>query len=190
MIQLIAAIDQSRTIGHQGEIPWHIPSDLRHFREATKSTNVIMGSKTYSSIGKPLPERVNYVVSPTHVKEVQAQFSEPVQCGGFHDSLKWRSSLMECLWEARADWDRQDISIIGGAQIYKAALDLHDEWQQRWGMNLIDRMIISDVDCEIDGDTKFPKINPTSWAIKSEGQWVQEPGDQYRYRVLEFVPSK
>ena len=189
MISLIAAINQARTIGHQGQIPWKIPSDLRHFKKITNHTNVIMGRKTHESIGRTLDDRISYVISPTEVKRVQAQFSEPVIVGGGLDSLRWRSSLMECLWEARFDQWRWDISIIGGAQIYKEALDLHEEWGKRWSMNLIDKMVISDVDDGFEGDTKFAAIDPKAWAIISEGPWIQESGDQHRYRILEFEPA-
>lgn len=182
MISLVAAVDQSRTIGHQGKIPWSIPSDLRHFQRTTKGHVVIMGRLTAESIlatknsmlppDVVLPGRVNIVVSNN--EQFRKLVGRDVQC----------AVNLEKAIEIAEHWIGDDgtkqIFIIGGARVYKEALDA----------GIVDRMIISDVDCEVDGDTKFPKINPTSWAIKSEGQWIQEPGDQYRYRVLEFVPSK
>lgn len=178
MISLIAAINQARTIGHQGGIPWNIPSDLKHFKKITKGKNVIMGRKTHESIGRLLDDRRNYIVGRS-LSAVSAN-EEHIRCHS--------PSPMHAIWDAVNHSWRSDTFIIGGTQIYQEALNLHKEWQDRWGANLIDRMIISDVDDDFEGDTKFPVIDPKAWAITSEGPWIQEPGDQYRYRILEFVP--
>lgn len=104
MISLILAMDNDRVIGNKGQLPWHIPSDLKHFKETTLGKTVIMGRKTYDSIGKPLPNRKNIVIT-------SKASIEGVEVSNNIDALlnKYKNS-------------EEEIFVIGGASIYNTAL--------------------------------------------------------------------
>ena len=142
-VSLITAMDDNRTIGFNNTLPWHIPEDLKHFKETTKGCTVIMGRKTYDSLGiyKPLPNRINVVISRTQTKDNKNPFVL------FNDSLE----------QAIEDHKDEEVFIIGGAEIYKQALPL------------VDSMYITHVEGKHDGDTFFPEFDKSEWNIKSVG---------------------
>lgn len=102
MIALVAALTRNRVIGRDGGMPWHLPADLRHFRRLTRGQTVVMGRKTYASIGRPLPDRVNIVVTRDR------QFAAP-GCEVVH-------SVAALLGDGRP------LYVIGGAELYRAFL--------------------------------------------------------------------
>lgn len=108
MIHLIAAVAKNGVIGFNGQIPWRLPEDLRHFQALTMGHTVIMGRRTYESIGRPLPGRQNVVVSST--------LTDLEGC-----------AVARSLQEALALADRQEIFIIGGARLYREALPLAEQ---------------------------------------------------------------
>lgn len=107
-IHLIAAIARNSVIGNQGGIPWHIPADLQHFKDLTMGHTVIMGRRTYESIGRPLPGRQNIVVTTTKTQILGCQTAR---------------SLHEALHLA----EHPEIFIIGGAMLYAQALPMADQ---------------------------------------------------------------
>lgn len=113
MIHLIAAVAQNGVIGFNGQIPWRLPEDLRHFQALTMGHTVIMGRRTYESIGRPLPGRQNVVVSAT--------------LAGLEGCAVARS-----LQEALALADRREIFIIGGGRLYREALPLAEQLDLTW----------------------------------------------------------
>jgi len=139
MIALIAAVAEDRVIGRNGSIPWHIPEDLALFKKLTLGHTVIMGRRTYESLGKPLPGRRNIVVSRT---------LESVAGGEVYDSL------FEALRAARQDGG--DIFLIGGASIY------------REGLEYADTMFLSMVKEPCKGDTFFPDFDTNIWECTEE----------------------
>lgn len=134
---LVAAMARNRVIGHQGRMPWHLPADLKHFKAITLGHPVVMGRKTFESIGKPLPGRLNVVVS-----RKQPQLPDGVVLAG---------SLDEAL-KACDDADR--VMVIGGGEIYRQALPLAS------GLEL------TFVDDEPEGDTRFPEFDRLEWELK------------------------
>lgn len=134
MIALIAAYDRNRVIGYQGTIPWHLPDDLEHFKKLTSHHTVIMGRRTYESIGHPLPERTNIIISTT------LHLNEP--------NCFTVSSIDEAIDTAKDD----TIFFIGGATIYKEALAL------------VDTMYITEIDAIFEGDTFFPSFNASLYS--------------------------
>ena len=106
MVSIVVAFDDNGIIGDKGRLPWNIPEDLRKFKEITLGKVVIMGRKTYESIGKPLPGRVNIVL--TKKKNYAPQ--GVLVCGDFKESIK------------KAAEYKKEIFVIGGAEIYKQAL--------------------------------------------------------------------
>jgi len=132
-IKLIAALDCTGLIGNKGGLPWYIKEDLRHFASLTRGHCVIMGRKTSESFANPLPNRVNYVVSSQPNKRLA------------EENIVW-AGLEQCIADATVRFPDKDIFIIGGATIYKMALEL----------DLVDEMILTLVKHQHVGDTYFP----------------------------------
>ncbi len=112
IISAIAAIGKNRELGKDGKLIWQIPEDLKHFKEITNNHPVIMGRKTYESIGDPLPNRINIVITR--------------QKGYLANGCEIASSLEEAISIAKA-FDSKEIFIIGGAEIYNQAIGLTDK---------------------------------------------------------------
>jgi len=138
MIGIIAALDEKRVIGKDGKLPWHISEDLKNFKRLTSGSTVIMGRKTFESIGKPLPNRNNIVVSTT---------MQPTE------GLDVCTSLPGAIEKAKSYG--QDIFIIGGARAYEE------------GLNVADKLFLSYVKGVHDGDTYFPEFNEEDWIVES-----------------------
>ncbi len=141
MINIIVAISENNVIGRGNDIPWYIPKDLEHFKKLTTGNTVIMGRKTYESLPKeyrPLPNRVNIVI--TRDKSYQAKGCLVV------------NSLEEAL---RKSDNNREIFIIGGGQIY------------REGLKFAERIYLTKIHKNIEGDTYFPKLNKF-WKLVDE----------------------
>ena len=150
---LIVAQAKNRVIGNKGALPWHLPEDLKHFKELTTGHAIIMGRKTWDSIGRPLPNRQNIVISRS--KNSAAKGAQRV------DNLESALALVEPTRKA---------FIIGGAEIYALAV------------NLADKIEMTVVDDNIDGDTYFPQINLDSWECTRSGKRFDEgSGLQYEF---------
>ncbi len=164
MIAVIAARSRNRVIGKNGEIPWHLPEDLKVFKTLTAGDVVIMGRKTYESIGKPLPNRVNIVVSSTF-----ATGREDV----------WTVNSFERALEVANGWPGKDIFIIGGEQIYQAALD----------SGMVEVIYLTLVNTFIeDGDAFFPFTPPDKWRVVEEGHIQTDRKSGLEYVFLQYEP--
>ncbi|GAB1260714.1 type 3 dihydrofolate reductase [Aurantivibrio plasticivorans] len=139
-IALIVAMADQRVIGGGNKLLWQLPEDLKFFKRTTLGKPVIMGRKTYESIGRPLPERTNIVV--TRQSDWDADGVTVVH--SVDDALSLASDLP--LIEGR-----EEVMVIGGAQIYKEALPL------------VQRMYLTRVDAQFDGDAFFPDFNNDEW---------------------------
>lgn len=145
-IALVVAASRNGVIGRDGGLAWKISDDLKRFREITLGKPVIMGRKTYDSIGRPLPDRVNIVVT---------------RRAGAIDGVLVASSVEEALQlgaEAAAHLDTEELCVIGGAEIYAATLPLAS------------RIYLTEVEAEVDGDTRFPAIEGSSWSRRAAGR--------------------
>ncbi|MFM9008425.1 MAG: dihydrofolate reductase [Bacteroidota bacterium] len=138
ILSLIVAIDRRGGIGKDNQLLWHLPADLKHFKSITTGYTVIMGRKTHESIGRPLPNRRNIVLSRSLV-------SAPVGC-------EIMGSLDEALLTCK---DEQKAFVIGGAEIYRLAIDKADE------------LFLTRVDTLADADTFFPEFNTVEWELQS-----------------------
>jgi dihydrofolate reductase len=134
-LTLVVAMDAQRGIGVDNKLPWHIPEDLAHFKRVTLGQPIIMGRKTFESIGRPLPGRRNIVVTRN--------------ADWRHDGVEVAGSLEEAV--ARAG--EGAASIIGGAQIFAESLDIAD------------RMIVTDIERTYRCDTFFPAIDQSAWSV-------------------------
>jgi len=141
---LIAALAQNRVIGRDNQLPWHLPADLKHFKALTLGKPIIMGRKTWDSLGRPLPGRLNLVVSR--------------QQGLQLDGAEVFSSLEDAM--VRADtWAREagadELMLIGGAQLYEQ------------GLATADRLYLTRVELSPEGDAWFPEVDDTDWHLAS-----------------------
>ena len=138
-IKIIAAHSSNRIIGHKGGIPWFIKGELRRFRDITMNHNVVMGRKTYESIGKVLDGRKNIIVSSNNKFRVDGAIS----------ASSYDDALSKCDPE-------KDIFIIGGAKLYELAL------------GHCDYLLLTLINKKIEGDTYFPKYDDSSWTLINE----------------------
>ncbi|MEE1943654.1 dihydrofolate reductase [Pedobacter sp. KR3-3] len=134
-LSIVVAIAENRAIGKNNQLLWHLPADLKHFKQITSGHTIIMGRKTYDSIGKPLPNRRNIVI--TRQNGLQLEGVEVV------------NSLSEALALCTAE---NEVFVIGGAEIYKAALPLTQ------------KIYLTTVHQSFEADAFFPEINANEWA--------------------------
>jgi len=139
MVSIIVAKSKNGVIGVGNKLPWNLPTDLKRFKEITTDGVVIMGRKTYESIGKPLPNRINIVVTRTE--------------NFFVPGVLTAKSLQNALLKAGGE---KDIFIIGGGEIYRQSI------------SYADKMYITEVDMEVEGDTTFPEIDKNRWSLQEE----------------------
>jgi dihydrofolate reductase len=153
MISLIVAMGRNRVIGRDNNLIWHLPADLKHFKETTMGSPLIMGRKTFESMGKALPGRTNVVVTR------KPGFIAPgcLVAGSLEQALELVSGEPE-------------IFIAGGGEIY------------RQSMHLADRMYITIIDHDFDGDTFFPEFPDEEWVIAEERR--HGPDERNKYPML------
>lgn len=157
---IIVAIADNNAIGRDNELLWHISEDLRFFRRTTVGCPVIMGRKTYESIGRPLPKRVNIVVSRAFNTGEEVAVTSSLE-GAF--KVAEETNLEKCF-------------VIGGGQIYAQALDL------------VDRLIVTHVHTVIeDADTFFPKIDPSVWKVIQRSEMFLDEETGYSFEFVEYI---
>ena len=135
---IIAAVAENMVIGQDGDIPWHFPEDLKHFKEVTMGSPVVMGRGTYESLPedfKPLPGRTNIVLTSSNPD--------------YKESVKIANSLDEA-WQIASE-KGEKVYIIGGASVYEQTLDSAD------------KMILTEIHEEYEGDTYFPEFDEEKW---------------------------
>jgi dihydrofolate reductase len=163
-IVIVAAVADNNVIGKDGKLPWHIKSDLRHFRALTLDRPVIMGRKTFLSIGKPLDRRTNIVVTR------DPKFSA--------EGIEKAPSFEAALDLARKDAERRgvnEIMMIGGSDIFAKA------------MPLADRLEITHVHAEPEGDVYFPAIDAKVWREDKREVRAAGPGDDAAITVATYL---
>jgi len=157
MINVIAAHDQNRLIGVEGQIPWHLPIDMKHFRDLTIGNVVVMGRHTHESIGRALPKRENIVISSS-LEEIEGC----LVVNTFEEAIEKANELGET-------W------VIGGAKVYCLA------------MPVADQLHITEVDATFSGDTYFPEVDQNIWKVSSEEYHGASQDNRYdlTFRVYE-----
>ncbi len=159
-VAMIAAVGQNGVIGSDGAIPWRLPTDFAHFKRTTLGKPLIMGRKTFESIGKPLPGRTNIVV--THQRDYQ-----PDGVTVFH-------SLAEALDNAQAiaaAGGADEVMIGGGGEIYREAMP-HAQ-----------RLYVTHVALSPDGDARFPPIDAKQWEVEAEPEVLRTDRDSADFTV-------
>jgi len=150
ILSMVVATANNRVIGKDNDMPWHLPADLAYFKKVTLGKPVVMGRKTFESIGRPLPGRRNIVISRD--EQYSANGVDTVT------SVEQALSLVK---------DVEEIMVIGGGAIYKHCLPAAN------------RLYITHIDAEIDGDTRFPEYNLEHWTKVSSERRVADEKNAY-----------
>jgi len=158
MITIIAAIANNNVLGKDNQLIWHIPADLKRFKKETSGHHIIMGRKTYESLGKPLPNRINVVISKN------PNYPVPAECMVV-DSLDAALKL--------AEHDTNPF-IIGGAQIYAEAI------------KIADKLDLTHVHHNFEGDVFFPEIDPNIWEVSTRKDFKADEHNPYNFSFVSY----
>ena len=159
MITIIAAIAKNNALGKDNDLIWHLPADLKRFKQRTTGHTIVMGRKTFESIGKPLPNRTSIIITRNN--------------NYYKDGCLIANSLHEAIKLAEKD---KEIFIIGGAQIYKQALE----------NDLVDTLDITLVHHNFEADVYFPKIDDSIWQEKSREDFKVDEKNKYNYSFISY----
>jgi dihydrofolate reductase len=159
-LSLIAAMTRNRVIGYQNRMPWHLPADLQHFKAITLGKPVIMGRKTFDSIGKPLPHRQNIVLT-------RGNDAIP--------GITLAHSLDEALTLAEP---KTEIMVIGGSELFQQALPLAKH------------MYLTLIDTELEGDTFFPEWDAANWTEIEREDHEPDEKNAYIYSFITLENKK
>lgn len=163
MISLLLAMDKNRVIGLNNDLPWHLPNDLKFFKEKTMGNTIIMGRKTFESIGRVLPKR-------DHVVLTRKQYQVPDQVTVINDIdpiMEWNQNNPE-----------KEYFVIGGSDIFVQLLPFAD------------RMYVTWIDETFKGDTFFPTFDESQWVLTSKTKGEKDEKNPYDYYFLQFDRKK
>lgn len=158
-LSLIAAVANNHVIGHKNRMAWHMPADLKHFKRLTMNHTLIMGRKTYESIGKPLKGRKTVIVTNNR------QYDAP--------GCLVAGSVEEVIQLVRKE---QEVFVAGGAEIYRQTIDLPQT----------KRMYITRIYADVEGDAFFPLIDPAQWELADRETHQADENNPYPYAFLTY----
>nr|WP_289036599.1 dihydrofolate reductase [uncultured Allobacillus sp.] len=151
MYSLMVAFDENQVIGYQNGMPWHLPNDLKYFKKVTTGKPIVMGRKTFESIGRPLPNRENIIMTRDENYQQEG-------CTIIHS------------WDELERFnDHDEIIIIGGAQLFEKAIDF------------VDRMYVTIIHDTFEGDTYFPKVNWNHWEEVSKQKGIVDEKNKHEH---------
>ena len=160
IVSHVVAMSNNSVIGVNNDLPWSLKDDLAHFKKYTTGKIIVMGRKTYESIGRPLPNRVNYVISST-LKDIEG--------------VSIFTSLEDAIEAAKIynlDQDiANEVAIIGGGYLFRDSIDSFN------------KLILTRVDCSIDGDVYYPEIDFSNWELISSDEFLKNEDNQYDFAV-------
>ena len=157
MLSLIVAMTENGVIGRDGDMPWRLSADLRRFKQITMGHHMLMGRKTFDSIGRVLPGRTTVVISRS------ANYDDP--------NVRVARSLDEALEIAADD---EEVFVVGGAQIYSLALPK------------VDRLYLTRIHCDLEGDTHFPDVDWDAWKLIDEQRCEADEKNDHNYSFLTY----
>lgn len=161
MISMIVAVARNGVIGHANDLIWHISEDLRRFKAITTGHPVIMGRKTFESIGRPLPGRTNVVIS-------RNENFRPEGC-----------LVVDSFEKAVAMFPPdEEAFVIGGAQVYAQVLPIAD------------RLYLTEIEADYEGDTRFPDWDRSAWTLSSEQRFPRGERFEHPFAFLDFVRKR
>lgn len=156
-ISFIVAKSENNVIGRNNELPWHLKDDLQNFKKLTMGHHMLMGRKTFESIGKALPGRMSLVVS----SESRAN----------SENVYWFNSIFRAIKQAERNGETE-LFIIGGEQIFKAAL------------SLADRIYLTEVKAEVQGNIFFPQVSWKNWKRVSETHFEKNANNDHAFDIV------
>jgi dihydrofolate reductase len=154
-ISIISALAKNRVIGINNTLPWRLPEDLKYFKALTLGHHILMGRKTYESIGKPLPGRTTVIIT-------RGDYPAP-------EGVKIAHSLQEAIAGCGSD---EEIFFVGGAELYAQALPLAD------------RLYLTEIQADVEGDAWFPEFDRAQWQEISRDQRHDETSGRYYHFVV------
>ncbi len=156
-ISFIVAKSENNVIGIDNKLPWHLKTDLQHFKKITMGHHILMGRKTFESIGKALPGRMSLVIS-----------SEPRPAS---ESVLWFNSIFRAIKHAERNGE-SELFIIGGEKIFK------------YGLSLVDRIYLTEVRGDVKGDVYFPTLSLKNWKKISEHHYSKDADNDHDFSML------
>ncbi|UTA67325.1 dihydrofolate reductase [Emticicia sp. 21SJ11W-3] len=162
MISIIVAIAENRAIGKNNQLLWRLSTDLKHFKTLTSGHAIIMGRKTFESIGKPLPNRTNIVITRSDKVSDDA-------------SVLIADSIDKAIELAKQAQGADEIFIVGGGNIYEQAL------------SITDKIYLTEVKVNIEGDTFFPELTADEWQEVSRVAHQKDEKNEYDFDIVELV---
>ncbi|HLQ98518.1 MAG TPA: dihydrofolate reductase [Candidatus Dormibacteraeota bacterium] len=159
MISLLVAMGKNRVIGFENDMPWHLPEDLKYFKEKTIDQTIIMGRKTFDSIGRALPNRRNIVLTKKSID--------------FPDGIEVIRDI-ENIYQWNKEKPDQEFFVIGGGNLYKQVLPFAS------------RMYITEIDQSFEGDTYFPTFDEDEWTLTSKLKGKKNDRNPYDYHFLQY----
>ncbi len=153
-ISFIVAKSENNVIGVRNKLPWHLKDDLQNFKKLTMGHHILMGRKTFESIGKPLPGRMSFVISSEQRPN--------------SDQVFWFNSIFRAIKQAERNGETE-LFIIGGEKIFKYAL------------SLVDRIYLTEVKGDVEGDTYFPQLSLKNWKKISEQHFSKNADNDYDF---------
>jgi dihydrofolate reductase len=161
-LSLIVAVSENNVIGRDGDLPWHLSADLKRFKRLTRGHHIVMGRKTFESIGRMLPGRITVVVT----RNAEYQAPGAIVAGSLDDALR------------RISGD-SDVFIVGGAELYRNTLDQAA------------RIYLTAVHADVDGDTCFPEVDWSRWSLLEDVRFAADDKNDhdYSFRVYDRKQS-
>jgi dihydrofolate reductase len=163
IISHLVAVSNELVIGVDNDLPWNLKDDLAHFKKYTLNKVIIMGRKTYESIGRPLPNRINYVISRT-IKEID----------GAHVFNNLEEAMLSAEKHNQDLNVENEIVIIGGGYLFNETLPI------------VNKLIITKVDCSVAGDIYYPKIDMKKWGLVSSESYNKDSDNDYDFKIEEY----
>lgn len=160
MLKILVAFDENRVIGKNNALIWHLPADLKRFKALTTGHVIIMGRKTFESIGRPLPNRTTVVISRQQDLKIEG--------------VILAHSVEEAILKAKSI-SRDDIFIVGGAEIYQLSLPLADQ------------ILVTQLHDIFEGDAFFPEISPAIWEVAEQERGVTDEQNAYQFSYITYA---
>ena len=161
IISHLVAVSNNGVIGVDNDLPWNLKADLAHFREYTLNKTIVMGRKTFESIGRPLPKRTNYVVSRTIESIPGAHVFKSLD-----DAFKSA--------ESNSNEADNELVIIGGGYLFRDTIDTFN------------KLLITRVDCDIEGDVFYPELDLSKWSLLNTKSFKRDHENDYNFKIEEY----
>lgn len=160
MLKILVAFDENRVIGKNNTLIWHLPADLKRFKTLTTGHVIIMGRKTFESIGKPLPNRTSIVIS----RQADLQIDGAIIAHSVEEAILKAKSIT-----------REDIFIVGGAEIYALSLPLADQ------------ILVTQLHDIFEGDAYFPEIPMETFEVTEKERGITDEKNAYQYSYITYT---